>query len=97
MEQPVIKTVATEDVGIEIVLDKLEQFEIMLKKHDNWESVRNERMKRKVLQLINETLSDSFWTKERKKYLYNELRLSEKTDKSPFRIAENLLSSLRNT
>jgi len=96
-EQPVIKTVATEDVGIEIVLDKLEQFEIMLKKHDNWESVRNERMKRKVLQLINETLSDSFWTKERKKYLYNELRLSEKTDKSPFRIAENLLSSLRNT
>lgn len=96
-EQPVIKTVATEDVGIDIVLDKLEQFEIMLKKHDNWESIRNERMKRKVLQLINETLSDSFWTKERKKFLNKELRLSEKIDKSPFRIAENLLSSLRNT
>jgi len=96
-EQPVIKTVATEEIGIDIVLDKLEQFEVMLKKHDNWESIRNERMKRKVLQLINETLSDSFWTKERKKYLNNELRLSEQTGKSPFRIAENLLSSLRNT
>ncbi|MCK4529922.1 MAG: methylmalonyl Co-A mutase-associated GTPase MeaB [Candidatus Marinimicrobia bacterium] len=96
-EQPVIKTVATEDVGIDIVLDKLEQFEIMLKKHDNWESIRNERMMRKVLQLINEALSDSFWTKERKKFLNKELRLSEKIDKSPFRIAENLLSSLRNT
>ena len=96
-EQPVIKTVATEDVGIDIVLDKLEQFEIMLKEHDNWESIRDERMKRKVLQLINEALSDSFWTKERKKILNNELRLSEKIDKSPFRIAENLLSSLRNT
>ncbi|MEA2077200.1 MAG: methylmalonyl Co-A mutase-associated GTPase MeaB [Candidatus Marinimicrobia bacterium] len=96
-EQPVIKTVATEEVGIDIILDKLEQFKSMLKKHDNWESVRNERMKRKVLQLINESLSASFWTKERKKYLNKELRLSEKTDKSPFRIAENLLSSLRNT
>ena len=96
-EQPVIKTVATEDVGIDIVLDKLEQFEIMLKKHDNWESIRNERMMRKVLQLINEALSDSFWTKERKKFLNKQLRLSEKIDKSPFRIAENLLSSLRNT
>ncbi len=96
-EQPVIKTVATEDVGIDIVLDKLEQFETMLKKHDNWESIRNERMMRKVLQLINEALSDSFWTKERKKFLNKELRLSEKIDKSPFRIAENLLSSLRNT
>ncbi|MCD6336631.1 MAG: methylmalonyl Co-A mutase-associated GTPase MeaB [Candidatus Marinimicrobia bacterium] len=96
-EQPVIKTVATEDVGIDIVLDKLEQFEIMLKKHDNWESIRNERMMRKILQLINEALSDSFWTKERKKFLNKELRLSEKIDKSPFRIAENLLSSLRNT
>jgi len=96
-EQPVIKTVATEDVGISDVLDKLEQFEIMLKKHDNWESIRSERMKRKVLQLINEALSESFWTKERMNYLNKELRLSEQTDKSPFRIAENLLSSLRNT
>jgi LAO/AO transport system kinase len=96
-EQPVIKTVATEDVGIDIVLDKLEQFEIMLKEHDNWESIRDERMKRKVLQLINEALSDSFWTEERKNFLNTELRLSEKIDKSPFRIAENLLSSLRNT
>ena len=96
-EQPVIKTVATEDVGIDIVLDKLEQFEIMLKEHDNWESIRDERMKRKVLQLINEALSDSFWTEERKNFLNIELRLSEKIDKSPFRIAENLLSSLRNT
>ncbi|MCF7832675.1 MAG: methylmalonyl Co-A mutase-associated GTPase MeaB [Candidatus Marinimicrobia bacterium] len=96
-EQPVIKAVATEEVGIDIIFDKLEQFEIMLKKNDNWESIRNERMKRKVLQLINEALSDSFWTQERKKYLNNELRLSEATDKSPFRIAEILLSSLRNT
>ncbi|MEA2077034.1 MAG: hypothetical protein U9O95_03350, partial [Candidatus Marinimicrobia bacterium] len=96
-EQPVIKTVATEDVGIDIVLDKLEQFEIMLKKHDNWQSIRNERMMSKVFQLINEALSDFFWTKERKKFLNKELRLSEKIDKSPFRIAENLLSSLRNT
>ena len=96
-EQPVIKTVATKDVGIDIVLDKLEQFEIMLKKHDNWESIRNERMKRKILQLINDALSNSFWTNERKKYLNNELRLSTQTDKSPFYIAENLLSSLRNT
>jgi len=96
-EQPVIKTVATEDKGIDIVLDKLELFKIMLKKHDNWESIRNERMKRKVLQLINEALSNSFWTKEKRKFLNNELRLSDKIDKSPFRIAENLLSSLRNT
>jgi len=47
--------------------------------------------------LINEALSDSFWTEERKNFLNTELRLSEKIDKSPFRIAENLLSSLRNT
>ncbi|MBN2780465.1 MAG: hypothetical protein JXR21_00710, partial [Candidatus Marinimicrobia bacterium] len=96
-EQPVIKTVATLNHGIREVLDALERFKRMLQEHDNWQHVRNERMKNKVLELVNDSLSGSFWTPARKQLLRKELLDASEKQISPFHIAEKLIGSLRNT
>ncbi len=96
-EQPVIKTVATMQKGIDQVFEALEQFKNMLVKQDNWQTIRNERMKNKVLQLVNESLSEAFWTPEKRKILHSELHAISPKKQSPFYIAKKLLTSLGKT
>jgi GTPase len=96
-EQPVIKTVATEETGIDIVLEALEKYKSMLQENDQWETIRLERMEKKVIQLVENYLSDDFWSKEKRNILRKELQGNDVKGNTPFRIAENLLSSLRNT
>ncbi len=96
-EQPVIKTVATEVTGIDIVLKALDQYRSMLQENDQWENIRLKRMEKKVVQLIENYLSDNFWSKEKRDILRKELKENDVKGNTPFRIAENLLSSLRNT
>lgn len=95
-EQPVIKTVATKEDGIDIVLKALEDYRDMLRKNDNWDSIRQNRMKRKVVQLIENYLSEDFWTEQKLEILNNELAKNQESGKSPFKIAEKLLSQVRN-
>jgi putative protein kinase ArgK-like GTPase of G3E family len=93
----VIKTVATEETGIDIVLEALEKYKSMLQENDQWETIRLERMEKKVIQLVENYLSDDFWSKEKRNILRKELQGNDVKGNTPFRIAENLLSSLRNT
>ncbi len=95
-EQPVIKTVATEVTGIDIVLEALDKYKSMLHENDQWENIRLERMEKKVIQLVENYLSDHFWSKEKKNILRKELKENDAKGNTPFNIAENLLSSLRN-
>lgn len=95
-EQPVIKTVATDGDGIDIVVEALDNYRTMLKENDNWDTIRSNRMKNKVLQLIENHLSEAFWTKEKLRVLSHELTKTQESGNSPFRIAEKLLSNVRN-
>ena len=91
-EQPVIKTVATNGDGIDIILEALEKYKMMLKENNNWNSIRSNRMKNKVMQLVENHLSDVFWTKEKRDILSQELTKTQENGNSPFRIVEKLLS-----
>lgn len=91
-EQPVIKTVATEGKGIDIILKSLEAYITMLKENDNWDRIRSNRMKNKVMQLIDNHLSEAFWTKEKRNVLSQELTKTQESGNSPFKIVEKLLS-----
>lgn len=94
-KQPVIKTIATKNSGVDKLYTVLQDYNTMLKKNDNWQAVRNERLKNKVLQLIEDSLSKAFWTPEKKHLLHKELLAAFNRKQSPFRIAEKLLISLR--
>ncbi len=96
-EQPVIKTVATKETGIDTVLNALKEYLSMLKENENWETIRLERMKKKVLQLIENHLNDVFWTHEKRAILNKETLKTQEKGKSPFIIAEKLLNLTRNT
>jgi LAO/AO transport system kinase len=96
-KQPVIRTVATKKKGVDSVLEALRDYEEMLKQDDHWQAVRSERLKNKVLQLIDNSLAETFWTPQRKKLFRQELLAAGESKKSPFWIAEKLLSSLRKT
>jgi LAO/AO transport system kinase len=95
-EQPVLKTVATEGKGVGDVLESLDKYRKMLDQRDAWQDIRSERMKNKVLQLVNNTLSEKFWTKGKRVLLQQELLSASKKQQSPFRIADKLLLSLIN-
>lgn len=94
-EQPVLKTIATEGKGIDKVLDALDKYKSMLDKNKAWQTIRSERMKNKIFQLIDRALSEDFWTADKRKLLQQELLHASEKQKSPFRIAEKLLASLR--
>jgi LAO/AO transport system kinase len=94
-EQPVIKTVATEETGIDKVYHALEEYRSLLKKDDHWDTIRTDRLRNKVIQLVEDQLSNAFWTNEKRAVLNQELIKTQKRGKSPFRIAEKLLSNVR--
>ncbi|MDD4960750.1 MAG: methylmalonyl Co-A mutase-associated GTPase MeaB [Candidatus Marinimicrobia bacterium] len=94
-EQPVIRTIATSGKGVDAVLTALDKYRKMLENQQAWHSIRGERMKNKVFQIVNETLSAHFWTPEKRKMLREELQSASAAQQSPFRIAEKLLTSLR--
>ena len=95
-EQPVIKTIATEAKGIDLVMASLDNYKAMLVKHNNWDNIRNERLKNKVIQLVDGAVSEAFWTPEKRDILRNALLPETNKRQSPFKIAEILLHSLRN-
>lgn len=94
-EQPVIKTVATEGTGINEVFEALETYRSMLKANNNWDTIRRDRMRNKIMQLIESHLSKSFWTKEKLELLNQELALTQNIENSPFMIVEKLLNFKR--
>ncbi|MDD3095066.1 MAG: methylmalonyl Co-A mutase-associated GTPase MeaB [Candidatus Neomarinimicrobiota bacterium] len=94
-EQPVLRTIATSGDGVEAVLKALHDYRDMLEKQQAWHSIRSERMKNKVFQIVNDTLSAHFWTPEKQKLLRKELQSATSAQQSPFRIAEKLLATLR--
>jgi LAO/AO transport system kinase len=94
-EQPVIKTVATEETGIDKVYHALEEYRSLLKKDDHWDTIRTDRLRNKIVQLVEDQLSNAFWTNEKRAVLNQELIKTQKRGKSPFRIAEKLLSNVR--
>jgi LAO/AO transport system kinase len=94
-EQPVIKTVATEETGIDKVYHALEKYRSLLKKDDHWDTIRTDRLRNKIVQLVEDQLSNAFWTNEKRAVLNQELIKTQKRGKSPFRIAEKLLSNVR--
>ena len=91
-EQPVIKTVATEGTGINEVFEALESYRSMLKVNDNWDAIRRDRMRNKIMQLIESHLSNGFWTKKKLELLNQELTRTQHIEKSPFMIVEKLLN-----
>jgi LAO/AO transport system kinase len=89
---PVVKTVATQNKGI----DELYEFIMMHKKYleskGMLEKKRKEHLVKQINELINSKLENKFWTSERKKSLETNLEKISKREITPYDFVDDLFA-----
>lgn len=93
-EIPVIKTVATKNKNIDLLLENLLKHKKILKENKNWTILRKKRLENKLNELINAHLNRLFWTEERKISIQNILNNKIENIETPHNIYEKLLKKI---
>ena len=63
----------------------------MIKKDGAFKERRIERSRKRVIEIIKNNLEDSFWTKDKKKFLVELTKNVDKKNIDPFTIAKQLM------
>ena len=89
---PIIKTIATQDDGINELVNKLIDHNLFIKSQSNIvDSKSNQRYISKVKQIISEKINNDLWTISNKKLLETEILKEDKRRMSPFDFVEKIL------
>lgn len=92
-EVPVVKTVASEDKGI----DELYKYVILHKEELEAKGRLDEKRKEQILKQVNELVSskleDKFWSQEKKQLLESKIEKIAKRELTPYDLADELLGS----
>ncbi len=89
---PVIKTIATKNENIDLLLEQVLKYKTILKNNNNWYLARKKRVENKINELIFSRVIDNFWTNERKILLQDNLNKNNISKNTPHRIFEKLLN-----
>lgn len=90
-EVEVIKTVGNTGFGIDELLHIIKKHRDFLYSTGEFSKRRKEKLKMKVMEIIDEKLREDFWTKTRKEMLEEKINLAMNSNSNPFEIAEDLL------
>ena len=90
-EPPVFNTVANKKEGISELFNGIESHLKMIKKDGAFKERRIERSRKRVIEIIKNNLEDSFWTKDKKKFLVELTKNVDKKNIDPFTIAKQLM------
>lgn len=92
-EVPVVKTIASEDKGI----DELYKYVILHKEEleakGRLDEKRKEHTLKQVNELVNSKLEDKFWSTEKKQLLESKIEKISKRELTPYDLADELLGS----
>tara|TARA_Y100000590_G_scaffold359946_1_gene415985 strand:+ start:54 stop:1001 length:948 start_codon:yes stop_codon:yes gene_type:complete len=92
----IIKTIATEDEGIEELINVLEEHNRQINKLANsFESKINLRYSKQIYNFIQDYLNNDFWNKNRRKILSNELSKDVNNRLSPSNLIEKIIENDR--
>ena len=89
----IVKTVASENRGIDKVAEGIEQHAEYLSRTDKLFVKRKERTKRMILEIVEERLQKSFWTEKRLFELEKKLELVLTNKLSAIRLAEEIITN----
>lgn len=89
-EVKVIKTVGTQNMGIEDLYREILRHKEYLESNGKLVDKRKENLIKQVNELVNSKLEKRFWSEERKKYLNNKIDEIIKRGSNPYDFAEEL-------
>lgn len=91
-EVKVMKTIGIKNAGIEELLEEILNHKSLLESSGMLDIIRKEHLKRKILDLVNSKLHNTFWKESNQKILYDNLdKIFEKV-KDPYTFAEEITS-----
>ncbi|MCK9282454.1 MAG: methylmalonyl Co-A mutase-associated GTPase MeaB [Melioribacteraceae bacterium] len=90
---PIVKSVASENIGLEEIRESIEKHKNYLTEHDLLYKKREKNSKLRVIDIANNLLKRDFWNNERLEILENEKEKIISGEISPYLLADNLLSN----
>jgi LAO/AO transport system kinase len=87
----VVKSTASEGVGIEKIASEISRHNEYLKKSGEFEKRRGKQLRSRIEEIINDKFKITFWNSERKQLLDNELSKILSRSRTPYDVAEELL------
>jgi len=92
---PVVKTIASQNKGIDEVDTKLADFKKYMTETDKFQKRRIESLAERVDQLVTKKLYHEFWTKERRSYFNEQLSAVTDFKSSPYDLADRLIDHFK--
>ncbi|MFA3781978.1 methylmalonyl Co-A mutase-associated GTPase MeaB [Melioribacteraceae bacterium 4301-Me] len=94
---PIIKTIAQENHGINDVIEGINNHRKFLINHDFLNKKREENIKIRVKEIVEEFIKQEIWNTQRLNELNNEIKKAVIGKSSPYQIAENLINNYKNS
>jgi LAO/AO transport system kinase len=92
-EVPVLKTVASKNLGIDKLLDKIIEHKQYLESNGKLQQKRRENLLKQISELVNNRLEHKFWTGARKSVLENKLGRISDRELTPYDFVDELFQS----
>jgi LAO/AO transport system kinase len=92
----IIKTIATENKGIPEILNEIERHKNYLIEQNKFLPRREERMKKRIKDIVEEQIHNEIWTDSGKNLLNSSLEKVIVGNLSPYNIAEEIISNYKN-
>ena len=91
----VIKTVANDNIGVDLVAEAVERHRVHMERSDLLSRRRRERLERQVREIVDEHLHVDFWSQERSLRLREALLELLDRRASPYDVADELIKDFR--
>lgn len=89
---PIVKTVATKNKNIDLLLNHILEYKKILKQNNDWYLARKNRIEKKINELISSHLIENFWNDKRKSIIQEHLKKSNCSENTPHQIFHKLLN-----
>jgi LAO/AO transport system kinase len=87
---PVLKTVATEERGVDVLVTALDEHRRYLDASSRWRDLREERLRRRVRRIVETAWREEFWSTERRRRLDEAVAYLDGSERAPYRMAERI-------
>ncbi len=88
----IIKTIGTEKIGIEDIINEIDRHKNYLLKNELFQKNREEKTKKRIKEIIEQKLLNELWSSENEKILIEDLQKVIINKVSPYKIAEDFLN-----
>lgn len=92
---PIVRTVASENKGLDEIIEKFEEHKSYLSKNDRFQKRRAENSKSRIQEIIKQLIFTEIWNDDRTELLNNSTQAVVNGSLSPYEIAEKIIENFK--